>query len=255
MRALVLAPSHEEMPFPLGQIWYLRVLLFCTLVCPIIFIASRVSTYLLLLGVLPGLILSSVQTIYPIHSNFFWLGHNIFQEIVYGAYFFLGAFISTANWRQNKLLIFAIACAIVLVAIITFPLTNRSYVLGDHAYAPDTFYFLLGIFGILVVLSLAPLFEWFYNNFKPVDLLLKYCGKHSYGIYLSHSFFIIFTEIAFGWKGVYSQPMLALAKILFVVSASMLAAYPLTLASKAILARLKSNSRDSKFRLNKHVSK
>lgn len=238
-RGLMLAPNYNEMPFPLGQIWYLRVLLFCILICPPIFIAAKFSNYILLLAVLPGVVLSAIQTVHPVHSFFYWQGHSIYQAIVYGAYFFVGAFISTTNWRQNGLRTYGLATASIVIALIAFSFTERSYVLGDHAYAPNAFYFFLGIFGILFVLLIAPLIEWLYRHSKIIDLLLHYCGKHSYGIYLSHSFFIVFTEVTFGWEGVHSKPLLAASKIVFVIAASMVVAYPLTYISKSIILKLK----------------
>lgn len=234
LRVLLVAPEPSETPYPLGQIWYLRVLLFCTLICPVFFLLTKHSRYTLLLPVIIGFALSATQTVIKVHSSFYFLGHNLFQEVVYGSFFFFGSFIFFTNWRNHfNVILVGTACSLFFAAF-THQWTNGSYVLGDHAYAPNIFYFTLGLTGILLALLLSPTLEWLCSTSKLVDKLLEYCGKHSYGIYLNHSFFIIFTEHYFGLKSVMDQPELAALKIILVVSASLAAAYPITFVSRMI---------------------
>ena len=41
LRVVFVVPNHDEMPFPLGQIWFIRVLLFAFVVSPFIFLIYR----------------------------------------------------------------------------------------------------------------------------------------------------------------------------------------------------------------------
>src|SRR5690606_37557253 len=93
----------------------------------------------------------------------------------------------------------------------------------------------LGIFGILFCLILVSQIEWIVENVRALKFLLNYCSTHSYGIFLIHSFLIVFVELQFGWVGIAGNPKVALGKIIFVVVGSMLLAYPLTLLSRRII--------------------
>lgn len=234
IRALIIAPSSHEMPYPLGQIWYLRVLIFCTFISPFVFLAAQYHKHILLLPVLVAAVLVSIQSAYPIHEHFSYFGHNFFQSIVYGAYFFIGSFIFNINWRDKPRELSYALIGCLMVSLISLFLSRGSLNLADHAYAPDLFFFSLGIVGILLCLVCAKPLHALINQLPPLKYLFLYCSNHSYGVYLIHSFLIVFVENQFGWVNVGSQPILMISKIIFVIAFSMILAYPITKVSKFI---------------------
>lgn len=236
---LIVAPEIRDMPYPLGQIWYLRVLIFCALISPLFFVLAKKNKYVLLFPVVIATAFAAIQTGYKFHKNFFYFGHNLLQEILYGAYFFIGSFLYLTDWRNKKgtITFFLILC--VLVSFVTVSFLDLNLNLGYHSYAPNLYYFPLGVAGILLVLLFSTQLEWCFANFKYLAKLLDFCSKHSYGIYLNHSFFIVFYEYAFGLKGVFSSPLLAITKVILVVASSLIFAVPITFISRKIVTFLK----------------
>lgn len=241
---LIIAPDIKDMPYPLGQIWYLRVLVFCTLVSPIFFLMAKKSIFTLLLPVLIAVIFASIQLQLKFHRTFFYFGHNLFQEILYGAYFFIGAFVYNCAWRKHKIFMFSTMLVCIATSMIVFHGYQMNSNLAHHAYAPNLFYFSLGVAGIMFTLAFVDQIEWLFRKMYLLAKLMDFCGKHSYGIYLNHSFFIVFYEDFFGLKGVYHDPLLALTKVMLVVFSSFIFAMPITYAARAALSLLKGQSRN-----------
>ncbi len=238
--ALIIAPPRVFQPFYMEQIWFLRVLVFCSLVSPLVYRLAEHKRGFLLVPVGVAFLLAIWQTFNPIHHAFDHFGYNFYQCLVYGAYFFAGSFLYCTNWRSSrKSLLFLILMAMVL-AVVFFPHSNGGLILGEHAYAPDMYYLPLGFLGCLLVFYWAPAIELFFEKVPLVTNWFEYTGKHSYGIYIGHSFFIQFTENVWGWKDVFDKPVLALAKVVFVVGISMLAAYPVTWVTGIVRQKIKS---------------
>ncbi|EIK46710.1 hypothetical protein O59_000731 [Cellvibrio sp. BR] len=233
-RVILLSPSSDQMPYPLGQIWYLRVLLFCLILSPLIFTISANKHYLILIPAITGLALSSFQFFIPFGKELNFFGHSFFQELVYSSYFFIGAYCFLIDWRKKLrgiTYLFGI-CILGLLAIIS--LTNTSNNLSDHAYYPDIYYFLFGLVGVLLCLLSANIVQPLISHLSLLKVILNYFARHSYGIFLIHSLLIVATEEFFGWKDIGENWHIALFKIATVVIGSMLLAYPITLTSKKI---------------------
>lgn len=245
LRVIFLAPKYDEMPFPLGQVWYLRVLFFCAIACPLIYALFFKIKHnaLLLIPVALALILSIAQTITPIHRSFAYFGHNGFQEIAYGAYFFIGSYIASIPWRARKKAILLALTPSILTPTILVYFFGFDTDLAKHAYAPDIFYFLIGVAGILVCLYLIDYLELIFSKIAFLGSLLDYCGNNSYGIFLLHTFLIVFVEIQWGWIDVINNPLLAFYKVTFVTAVSLLLAYPFTIITKSANSLLKISMR------------
>ena len=238
-QALVIAPSREQMPYPLGQIWFLRVVVFSTLFSPFFFHLSARNRKALLVPVLLGALVAVLRGLGMVPSHVSIVGYNLFQCVVYGAFYFLGSYFYAVDWRAAARQIWVAIGILLVVGLAGFQFSNGSTNLGDHSYIPDLFYFSLGTLGILLVLALASQFETLFRVAPPVAAMCDFAGKHSYGIYLLHTFFILFAEKKFGWVDVMGNPPLALAKIVFVVAMSMVCAMPFTWATKQIRRQLR----------------
>lgn len=240
-QVLIVAPDISDMPYPLGQIWYLRVLLFCTLISPIFFWGGRYNKHFLLIPFLIALIFASVQTEYKFHKLFYYFGHNLFQEIVYGAYFFIGSYFYNLPWRDKKIQISLVMFLSIVMAGFTLHFWKLDLNLGRHAFAPNLFYFPLGVAGILLVLLMVDQIEWILLKLSGLSRILDFCSTHAYGIYLNHSFFIVFYEHVFNLKGVMDRPLLAIIKIILVLASSLLFAVPITIVSRYLIMKIRKN--------------
>ncbi len=61
LQALIIAPETAQMPYPLGQIWFLRVVVFCTLFSPFFFKLSERRSLFLLVPVLAGAVVAVLR--------------------------------------------------------------------------------------------------------------------------------------------------------------------------------------------------
>ena len=239
LQALIIAPETAQMPYPLGQIWFLRVVVFCTLFSPFFFKLSERRSLFLLVPVLAGAVVAVLRGVGLAGSHVTLVGYNILQCITYGAFYFLGSYFFALDWRTMRRRILAAMGLLLLAGLVGYRFSNGSLDLGDHSFIPDLFYFSLGTIGILLVMVLAPQLEGLFRVAPPVAAICDFAGKHSYGIYLLHSFFILFAEEQLGWVDVMGNPLLAVAKILFVTGLSMVGAMPFTMATQWIRRRLR----------------
>jgi peptidoglycan/LPS O-acetylase OafA/YrhL len=228
IRFLFLLPESGEMPFPVGQIWFLRILLFCVVVSPLVFWGGRRDARWILVPVALALILASARLAHPVHRYTWFFGYNLFRSVVFGSFFFLGAFMFRIEWRKYRMRIAAAMFILIAVAVLVFPLTSKSLRLGDHAYAPNLYYYPLAMAATLFFLVFVDQVEWVIAKVPGLSRFLIYCSKHSYGIYLWHSFWVVFAETRFGWLGIANDPIMAVKKIFFVVVFSLASAWPTT---------------------------
>lgn len=229
VRILILAPLQNETPYPLGQIWFLRVLLFVIFVSPLVmFIRDKIGNLAFTIPIFLALILSAVQNVAKVHGHFYYVGHSLYQEIVYGSFYFFGTILACVDWRKIRLSISVISLITLIVAVTINTILLGSFNLSHHSYAPDSYYYLLGLVFILSMLMFAHTLTKLIEMITPISWLVDYSGRVSYSLFLIHSFFIMFTENQWGWVGVKDKPALALAKVLFVVIASLIVSYPIT---------------------------
>jgi len=237
IRMLFLVPTGSEVPFPMDQIWFLKVFLSCVIVAPFLLASSeKVNHHLILVALLLALIVATIEAYSPIHAQLIWNRHNFYQDIVYGAYFYAGLYLAGFDWKDKKREVIGLALILLVLSIAFNIVRPAGFDLGKHATAPTVFYLFLGVaFGLIVfclhrqIISILK-----YNSI--VSSFINYCGTHSFSIFLIHSFFIYFSEVQFGWVGVMHNPVLAVSKVTFVLVSSLIVAYPISWLCKKATA-------------------
>ena len=167
LQALIIAPETAQMPYPLGQIWFLRVVVFCTLFSPFFFKLSERRSLFLLAPVLAGAVVAVLRGVGLAGSHVTLVGYNILQCITYGAFYFLGSYFFALDWRTMRRRILAAMGLLLLAGLVGYRFSNGSLDLGDHSFIPDLFYFSLGTIGILLVMVLAPQLEGLFRVAPP----------------------------------------------------------------------------------------
>jgi len=234
-RVLFITPMKADTPFPLGQVWYLHALVIITFLALPFFHWARSSIGCLLLPILASLALTALQFVVDSDHRFVWFGHNFYQAFANASFFFFGAlYIQTLERWQWQRLLPALCLALLVAMILLVRLSKTPVGLAHHSYAPDLYY--VGCAYIALTLLLA-LRLWLIRALDGVQWLkrfLLYTSKHAYSIFLIHSFFIFAAEEWLGLMNVAQAPLLALAKIALVLSASFAAAPLLTHLCKPV---------------------
>lgn len=228
----------ENSPYPLGQVWFLRVLVLTTLYILPFFILSRRNVDALLIPVFLGILASSLE--------FFWsLGRwfsisfdeltalNLFQVFTNAGYFCFGAWLFASGRHTNLSINIGGFLSTLCIAIFMAIGFSVDMDLRSHSYNQDIYYMALGyaaIFGIIIFRSQL---EYIFA-FSWINIVLTFFSKHAFVIFLIHSFFIYGSEHWFGWRGLSNSLDILALKIIFVIGCSCLSAIPLSFITKKI---------------------
>lgn len=233
LRWILISPTSDFMPFPLGQVWFLRVLLVIILLSIPLYSVGRHFPSALLLPVGLSLVLSFTQSYKEIHGLFYVDFFNSYQPLVNAGFFFFGsyyyAFKDTIGTKS--------LCVLLLVSLLSsmtvFFHAGLDLNMAEHTFSPNLYYIGLSFSAIFAVLLLKPWIQWFLDSVPRFDRLIILYSKHAYGIFIIHSFLIYFSEFVLGWEGVSSKPLQALGKVLLVVFGSLLLSIPVTAITKS----------------------
>lgn len=230
----------DTMPFPLGQVWFLHVLVIITIISPFVFIFSRVNFNGALFPIAISIIFGLAQNFDNIGRYLIVDRHNFYQVVSNMGFYFFGAYYYVNKHRFSKIIILILMIILMLVAIALGMFVNTSNAMSDHSYYPDLFYISSSYFAILSFLIFKPLIELIINKLSFIKTILIFISYHAYSIYMIHTLLIFWSEKYFGLKGVMSSPALATLKIAFVIFGTILFSIPVSLVSKKISKQIRS---------------
>lgn len=231
---LLVLPTGELFPFPLGQVWFLRVLIVCILVSPVVYTLNRCrdSGYLLLFFI--SAIVSSGK-LYGIDFISSDSPYNVHQIICYGLFYFFGAFTYS---KSLTVIGYWSRYIIPFLALIGFCLFNIFDLKADYSaysYEPNLYHMILGFIGIFLCLFFRAFLEWLFAKNKIFDSIVMFFNKHSFSVYLLHSL-IIYSVERIGLVNVAESPVMLLVKIVVVILCSALLSLVVTPMSKNIMS-------------------
>lgn len=234
LRWLSLSPAPETMPYRINQVWFLHSLLIITFaVVPVLLLARRREWVWYPAMALP-LLVSVGQCLYPIDDLLMWGGHNFYQPLANAGFFLFGAFFyekrSALGPRFLLGLFWSAATAVVAYAL----LTDGPIGLAAHSYAPNFYYVAASFAALALALLLQGPVSALLDRAVILDGVLLFFSKHAFSIFLLHSYFIEAAERYLGLVDVAADPLRAAAKIAVVITASAVAAIPLSAASNAL---------------------
>ena len=231
---LLLNIPNIEMPIPLGQVWFLRTLIISTIICvPIFQLSQNNRNWLLLpIAIATALSTTALTTDHSLYLEIpFGNKLNIQQPLIASGFYCLGAWLIGSN--RNKAVLFLISVSLFVSSyLVSNSINNFNYVLEDHAYQFDLYYFLLGSATLLCLLSFEKIFESTIKIIKPINGILLFFSKHAFIIFLIHGYFIYLSEEYFGLLNVSANIPAALLKITFVIAGSCAISLLLTPISK-----------------------
>lgn len=196
---ITMLPSRDISPFPLGQVWFLHTLFIISLVSPILFTLYEKNKYFLVFIIIFSVTMSTIQINHNIADHFIIYGHHLFKPIVHTIFYSLGFMVidtpslRSRNFSLSTSLLFLLA-SIFLVYILKL---NPDY--AEHTYSPDLYYVTGSLSAIWALLFLQPYILKFYRNSHLfIRKIIDFFFKHTFAIYLLHTFSIFFVEKIFG---------------------------------------------------------
>jgi len=229
----------SSMPFPLGQVWFLHVLVIISIISPFVFHYAKSTTSILLIPVAISLVACSIQNFIDIGSYFMLDKHNLFQVISNMGFYFLGAYFYQNKAHFTNTVLYCIIALLSLIAIILALFVNTSNALPDHSYNPDLYYLLVCYIAIFALLLLQKNITAIVEKLSFLKKSLFFASYHSYSLYILHTFFIFMSEEYMGLKGVMGDPLLASSKIAFVVIGTVLLSIPVSYIAKKLTVVLR----------------
>lgn len=199
---LTLTPHQGIMPFPMVQVWFLHTLTVIMLISPLLFFAYERWRGLLCLFVAIALGASTVQLGYDVAGWLDLRGHNLFRAMVYSILFIAG-FVTFGSQSLRKP---SSAWLVVLLAVVAeIALVFGFGVNPDYAYhmAEPDLYFLGGcVLSIGVLLIARHSIVRLSRQWSLSARLIRFLVKHTFSIYLLHTFAIFLVEEVFGFNAV-----------------------------------------------------
>jgi len=232
LRWILISPTSNLMPFPLGQVWFLRALLVIILLSIPLYSVGRQFPSALLLPVGLSLVLSFVQSYKEINDLFYIGFFNSYQSMANAGFFFFGSYYYACKSTIGTKSLCVLLLLSLLSSMSIFFHADLDINMAEHTFSPNLYYIGLSFSAIFAVLLLKPYVQWFLDAVPRFDRLILLFSKHAYGIFIIHSFLIYFSEVVLGWQGVSSLPLQALGKVTLVVFGSLILAIPVTNITK-----------------------
>ncbi|GEM_PF-6867108 len=229
LRWILVDPSNAMMPFPLGQLWFLHVYIILFLLSPLIF-----YLYINYRNVLISVFLLSVfSSIVPILNNgkiyVGIIGFNLFEVFYFLSFFLLGIFVFDNNDHKKLKLLLLVSIISYLFSYQSADITN-SFLNRDLFALSATFIFIIVL--VLFKNRLISLIE----KISFIKISLKYFHKHTFSVYLSHSFIILFSEKFLGFDGSNGKTVIyGLSKFFVVLTLTAIIAFVFSFLSKGTI--------------------
>ena len=229
----------DSMPYPMGQVWFLHVLVLLTILSPLIFAFSVSRPFILIIPIVISFIFALVQNLQNIGLYFIFDKHNFFQALSNMGFYFFGAYYYANIERFSNSVLIVLSLILSSVAVVLAVYINSSNAMPDHAYNPDLFYISISFVAIFILLVIKPWVVSFVDQISFLKKTLLFVSYHSYSIYMLHSLLIFWSEKFLGLKGVMGEPLLAVYKVIFVLAGTALLSVPVSYISKKVTAFLR----------------
>lgn len=232
--------THESMPFPLNQIWYLHALILIVLVSPVFFKLGIYNKYFFLIPILISLIFSIYQLHYDIGHRLFIFGHNLYQPIVNMGFFFFGSMYYFHKDVFTKKILMVIFFITILVGISLGVSVVDDLNMYSHTYAPDLYYVSLSFSAILMFLIFQPMVESIVKKIYILNWFFSFMSRHSYSVFLLHSLILSKVHHWLDMGDVMGDPVRAATKVFLVFILTCLISVPFTYLTENIIKLINS---------------
>jgi peptidoglycan/LPS O-acetylase OafA/YrhL len=195
---LTIRPTRDIMGFRITQVWFLHTLFVISVLSPAYFWLYHNKPWLLWLLLAIPVTLSGVQVVADIDNWFFLAGNNLYKPIVHSLFYIVGFACLSSSVVRNKRLLGALVLWCLALAAGMVVVLNLDVDYADHTFAPDLYYVAgsLAAIGTCLILQ-QPLLQ-VCKAVPGLASALSFAHRHTFSIYLLHTFGVYLTEKLFG---------------------------------------------------------
>lgn len=235
---LTVSPGSSLMPFPLGQVWFLHTLILIGFMSPVFFIIYNRSIILFQVFMIIPFILSLLQLKHNLALNLILGNHNLFRPLIHSLFFCIGFVVFDNSKLRNKYFSIVVIFIFILLSVLLVKLLNLNPDYADHIYSPDLYYVAGSIASIWIFVFLQPWIMIIYSKLHLFKKFIEFFFRHTFAIYLLHTFSIFFVEEVFGLAHPQQKVFLYAISKLSLVFAITLALSPIFTKASRLITKL-----------------
>jgi peptidoglycan/LPS O-acetylase OafA/YrhL len=197
-RWLQIRPSNAIMVFPVGQVWFLHTLFFITAVSPLIFKLYNQHKGAVYILVLLLLLFSTTNSFLNVNKALHIFDNNLYKPVIHSIFYIFGMLSFSNDSIRTKKNLFALFGAGILFSIISVYFFGVSVDYNDHINAPGIYFVSGSVAAISLLLLFARALPKLIDSIKPLKIGANFFYRHTFSIYLLHTFAIFLAENIFG---------------------------------------------------------
>lgn len=241
---LLIRPAHEQMPFPLGQLWFLHTYVMLIFFSPLLFYAyDKKRMWFLFLGS-AFLALSVIKVFFDLHCSISLLRWDLYNLSFFGLFFMAGV----GAFSNQKSTVRLAAVIVFVIALVARALLCTTEIPLDLTYSfinKDILYIIPSVMFISLVLLFK---HGIYTAIKTVGVgerFLLFFHTHTFSVYLLHSLCIYLSEVILDTVEFTERTFsYGIIKFLIVLCLVALMAVPFTKLSQAVARSLNGKIKD-----------
>lgn len=191
---LIIGAPNDIMPFPIGQVWFLNVLLIIIIISPFYFWLNKHYKYLLLAVLFVFILLSSGQLFTDIEPIMGGDIINLYKPMIYSSFFIFGILFYSSAHMQAKTALYVLTFCSLILTVLPVYFFKLKIDFAHHNFPPDI-YFVSGCFLVLfAVLIFRKKLTLLIQKMKIADRFFSFFHRHTFSIFLLHTFSIYLCE-------------------------------------------------------------
>jgi hypothetical protein len=210
----IFLPDTKELPFDLGQTWFLQTLLLAVLMSmPLFYLSIRNAKYLLIPACI-GVAVICFNSVVGLNEALNFYGVNIYLAITYLVFFLMGPMYYGA-YKISKGVLSAVLILLAMVfVLLVYTVSETNF--NPHKSDPNAFFLVSSLLCLLFFLRFKASLQWIFSKVTGLNWLLLFSSKHAYAIFLLHTVVIGYVELALFTEKLTGNYGLALIKMMLV---------------------------------------
>ena len=187
-------------PFPLTQVWFLKVLMAICIASPFLFFLYRYHYSAIIVFILLSIAASAIQLKYDIRPFFAFFWYGLYLPFVHSLFFCLGFLAFDIKKLRSSTVSSTIIVSLIIGSIFLVKTFNLNPDYSEGHLAPDFYYVAGSLCAIWAFLVLQPYILLVYAAApRLLTVIIDFFFRHTFAIFLLHSLAIYMTEEVFGF--------------------------------------------------------
>ena len=196
---ITIGAPNAIMPFPIGQVWFLKVFLIITIFSPIYFYMRKHNIYMLVFISLAFILVTSTQVFSDTENLFKIYIVNFYKPLAFSSFYIFGIlFFTSDKLRSDYKYLGGMTLFLIIISVLMVKYFDLNIDFTLHNFPPDIYYITVSFCVLSVLLMLRSFLVSVINRFKLTETFVLFFNKHTFSIYIIHTFSIYVSENIFG---------------------------------------------------------